>query len=488
MNDSSASSDPSPTSADEPYDLSLPRVAAVLPPIPGGEENLLPVSALGAPVRVEFDLWDSSNPAVQSERLELFWDDRVVANKSWNAPIPANDLFILLPVQDLLQDGPHQLRYQVRDWANNLLVSPSLTITIDIRAPAHPGIPARLGFDYEVENIGITNRYLENNDNKVKATVPSVTYEFKPGDRLTAYWEELPTGTREILSVELTPDLSVVFDGEQIIREGNGRRFVTYRLQDRAGNVSNLSEFTAVNVDIRPAEPRTVPTVVGARPGDNEAAGILDPKNTTSGVTARVPAQPDDISDATLTLHWRGFGDLGSFQTSTPTVPGGLDFRIPASAIPSNMGRVVEVFYSVQWPTGDPEISAIYRLTVERLGTTTMMPLSCAQSVSGNLSLANVPQAGANLSMAAWPYKPVADGMRVNLWVTGVNNQGQAVRFDLLEAQPVPKNTAPVTTVAPRAELLKLQVNKVFAVRAAVSFDDGETYLAFKQLDLTLTA
>ncbi|WP_175651644.1 hypothetical protein [Pseudomonas sp. Marseille-P9899] len=486
MTDFNPPSDSASTPVAQLLELPAPRVTAALDPIPGGEENLLPITALSAPLRVGFDKWPTSSPGLGEERLDLLWDGRVAASKSWTAPIPDNDLFIMLPDENLAPDGPHQLLYEVVDWAGNSHRSLPLTITIDTRAPVHPGNPAKLVFPTEVIFGGITNQYLEANNNRVEATVPKTSYTFKPGDRLKGFWEEGPYGQNQVIDVELTPDLTVCFDGEMIEREGNGERVITYLLQDRAGNDSKLSLSAQLTVNILPPEPRPLVTVVQAQPG-NPGEGTLDPKNTTSGVTARVPAQQDDISGATLTLHWRGFGDSGSFQTTTPSSPDGMDFKIPASAIPANMGRKVEVYYSVKWPTGEPEISATYFLTVQKLATTTMMLLSCSQAGSGKLSLASVPQ-GANLSMAPWPYKPLADGMRINLWVTGLDQQGASIRFDLLKAQVVPKNASPVTAVLPRADLLKLQLDKIFATRVAVSFDDGETYLDFRFLDLNLVS
>ncbi|WP_157969737.1 Ig-like domain-containing protein [Pseudomonas huaxiensis] len=486
MNDFHPPSDSASTSVSDLLELPAPRVAAVLDPIPGGDENLLPRAALIAPLRVDFDKWPTSSPGLGEERLDLLWDGRVAASKRWTAPIPDNDLFIMLPKENLAPDGPHQLLYEVVDWAGNSHRSLPLTITIDTIPPAYPLNPDKLIFPAEVVIGGITNRYLEDNNNRVEATVPETSYAFKPGDRLKGFWKKSADGKNEVIDVELTPDLSVFFDGEMIKREGNGDRAITYVLQDRAGNESMLSKSQILRVNIRPPEPRPLATVLLATPG-NPGEGHINPANTTGGVTARVPAQQDDISGATLTLHWRGFGDLGSFQTATPSSPDGMDFKIPASAIPANMGRKVEVYYSVKWPTGEPEISAIYLLTVQKLATINMMLLRCSQAVGSKLSLASVPQ-GANLWMDPWPYKPLADGMRINLWVSGLDHQGGAISLPLMDGKDVPRDSSPVTALLPRADLLKLQLDKVFAIRAAVSFDDGETYLDFRSLDLNLVS
>lgn len=463
--------------------LAAPSVEAILDPIPGGEENLLPVSALGADLKVEFARWPTSNPGFGTELLTLWWDGEEVASKSWTGAIPEHDLFILLPKANLTRDGLHQLHYEVRDWGNNLHVSDPLAITIDTVAPAHPNNPAKLVFPMDVIFGHITNRYLEQNDDKVGATVPA--YGYKPGDRLKGYWEDYPQGLKQVIDVELTEDLEVFFEGDMIRREGNGERAITYVLQDRAGNISRLSAFEKLTVNILPPEPRPLPSIVQAQPA-NPGEGVLDPKNYSGGVTARIPAQLDDISAATLTVHWKGFGEHGSFQTSTPSSTDGLDFKIPGSALPANFGKKVEVYYTVQWPTGEPETSAVYTVTVQRLLSGSFQKISCTQSSGGNLSLAAVPEAGANFSVPAWPFSPIADGMRINIWMTGQKPDNSAVRHDVLQGQPVPKGGHPVSAVLPRSFLLGLNLNATFASRVSVSFDDGETYLDCPFLDLKL--
>ncbi len=485
MTDSNPHSPSSLAPTPSTLDLSLPRVPLALEPIAGGEQNLLPISALTAPLRVEFDRWSHSNPGPgRPEILELLWNDVVVERKSWSAPIADNDLFILLPMQYLVE-GVHQLRYRVTNALGNAEESDPLTVTIDTTPPAGMQAPDKMVFPYVVLQGGITNAYLANNENRVIGTVPQ--YGFKPGDRVKVFWEKVPASDTPFVDVELTETRTVTFEGDRIRALDNGAWLVSYVLEDRAGNVSRLSAFERIEVNIAPPVARIYPSIQEARPG-NPGEGVLNASEATSGVTAMVPEQPDDISEATLTLYWRGFGELGSFQTSQPSSGNGLNFKIPASAIPSNMGRQVEVYYTLQWPGGgEPEVSATYTVRVVAMETYKMMLLTCQQSVNSTVSLARVPASGANLSMAPWPYKPSADGLRINLWVTGQDKQGKAIRFDLLQGVAVAKNSSPVPAVLPKPDLEKLQLNRIFAVHAAVSFDDGETYLEFKALDLNLT-
>ncbi|MGE8410394.1 MAG: hypothetical protein ACN6QH_25570 [Pseudomonas sp.] len=485
MTDSTPQSSSSLASTPGTLDLSVPSVPLALEPITGGEENLLPISALTAPLRVEFDRWSSSNPGPgRPEILELLWNAGVVERKSWTAPIADNDLFILLPTQYLVE-GVHQLRYRVTNALGNAEESDPLTVTIDTTPPAAAQTPVKMTFPFAVVSGGITNSYLANNNDQVIGTVPQ--YGFKPGDRVKVFWEKVPASDKPFVEAELTDKRAVIFEGDQIRELENAQWLVSYLLEDRAGNVSRLSAFEQIQVNIAPPVPRVLPSIDKAKPG-NPGEGVLYAGEATNGVIAIVPEQPDDISEATLTVYWRGFGELGSFQTSQPIPGKDLRFEIPSSAIPSNMGRQVEVYYTLQWPGGgEPEVSATYTVRVVAMETRNMMLLTCQQSVNSTVSLARVPASGANLAMGPWPYKPSADGLRINIWVTGQDKQDKLIRFDLLQGVAVAKNSSPVPAVLPKPNLEKLQLNKIFAVRAAVSFDDGETYLEFKALDLNLT-
>jgi len=89
--------------------------AQTLPNVDGGEINLLHKSQLRAPLRIEFDMWQFSDPMpAYPEVLELFIDNNAtpVATRSWDAPVQADELFVMLD-EMYLTDGPHALHYRV---------------------------------------------------------------------------------------------------------------------------------------------------------------------------------------------------------------------------------------------------------------------------------------------------------------------------------------------------------------------------------------
>ncbi len=473
MNDSSRFSGTVTEALSAPEVLPPPTLVDALPPIEGGEENLLPKAVLGDMLRVEFPRW-SSDPQGE-ERLQLFWRGEAVAEKSWPGAVPDEDLFIMLPVVQR-SEGVHPLFYRVTNWQGNDADSTPINVTIDTTGPVKPDRPAKLRFDLEVEITGVTRRYLEQYDNKVVADVPS--YDFRPGDRIFCYWEQGAYGDELFHEEALTDALQVTFDGDRLEALGNRDYAVTYRLCDRAGNLSELSSFVLIKVKIEAPQLRRHPSVVGAEPGN---PGRISPVNYTSGMKVRVPVD-DTIDVSQVMVHWEGYGEQGSYVTSDVEPGEYWDFKIPPATFPGNFNRDVNIYYSVHYSTGDPEISEVYVL---KMSTITTTKVGCAQSSGGRLSLAAVPN-GADLNLPPWSYKWLAEDMRINMWMQGIDSAGETIRADILVNQPVAMDRNPVTAKLARAELAKLKLNAVFRLYAAVSFDGGETWLNFQFLELNL--
>ncbi len=469
---------PFPDTFDEPKAYPPPNIEGILPDHPdGGQKNLLPISLLVAPLRVDVPRWSDNPP--EPEVLQLLWNGVVVAEKSWPGAAPDDDLFIELPVR-YFTDGVHALAYRVINWFGNPGDSEPVTLTIDVTPPKFPLSPEKLLFPLEVEMGGITRRYLDMNDNQVVADVP--LYDFQPGDTLLCYWEKSPLGEELFQEEEVTEQREIIFDGTRIEALGNATYAVTYVLRDRAGNLSKLSTSVPIQVNIAPPVLRDHPWVVEAEPGN---PGSLDPSNYSGGVRVRVPKDPDDPFDvAQLSVHWEGYDDNGSHIGITPETEDDRhwDFRIPASAIPANFKREVTIRYSVDYD-GKPEFSDTYTLKV---GTIKGTKVACAQSSGGQLKLSSVPADGADISVAAWLYKPHTENMRINLWMSGIGSDNASIRFDMLSNRPVDRNNDPVRAKLPRTEIAKLKFNATFELGASVSFDGGNSWVTFEFLDLNL--
>ena len=154
-------------------ELAAPEIPDALPNFPGSEFNLLPLRALGSPLRVLIEQWLDSVPFPGVPvRLTLLLNRNAVADYHFTTPIdpalfpfPAN-----IPEQYLLE-GVHEVSYLVTIGENAELSTPT-PITIDKTAPnfGNPGdAPV---FPPEVISQGITQKYLDENSDEVLVRIP----------------------------------------------------------------------------------------------------------------------------------------------------------------------------------------------------------------------------------------------------------------------------------------------------------------------------
>lgn len=115
------------------------EVTELLENIPGGDNNLLPVSATLQDLEVIVPMWPVSEPYPgEPEVLQLFWDEELVVERSWEAPVPPEDLKLSVP-KEKLTHGAHELRYKVIDADCDASYSDVLQVLIDLQGPVLGG-------------------------------------------------------------------------------------------------------------------------------------------------------------------------------------------------------------------------------------------------------------------------------------------------------------------------------------------------------------
>lgn len=469
--------------------LPLPIVDK-LDDIPGGQENLLCAAALADGLKVEIPMWPNTHPTPATpERLELFLGDQRVDYEEWTSPVPAADLHRVVS-RDYLREGLVTLHYRVRIYNGEEEPSLPLTLTIDTMPP-QLNSNNRLQFPSEVEGDGVTVQYLERNNDQVQATVPAYQV-ITPGDVLTWYWEREPDGMDKAGDRTLTQDdvgqiLELTFDGDMIRARGDGDRYVTYEVRDRAGNLSQLSRSVRLRVAAIPA-PRELPrpSVDKATPGA-PGEGQLNPTLVSRGGKVLVPATATIEPHEQVRVHWLSDSDSGSYESPLQPLPEPREFAIPASVIAACMGKTAEVFYAVMEADG-PVASDRYRVHVQRLQLGATQKVKCAQAefTPGELYLSSAPD-GADFTQLKWIF--IAPGQLINMWLEGLDQNGVALPpLPILTdhaVTPAEVDTG-VTERLPRQQLLRLKLNETFAVHVRVSFDEGQSQQVFQSLDLKL--
>lgn len=461
--------------------LAAPKVPAALPDVPGGEANLLPLSALSVPLRVTFDKWNNTEDGGE---LTLFWNNAQVETRSWDTDMPEDELFILVPVSFLVEGEP-RLRYTVKTAQGVTTDSLTLSITIDTTAPLLNRVDSLI-FPPEVINAGVTAQWLNDHGDWLTAQVPDYV-PIKPGDVIRFYWGDDPAtwasaGEKTVEPLDIGSPLMIDFNGITIRGYGDGRRFAGYEVIDRAGNVSPCA--TPVEVLVI-AQSRILPW-----PTLREAAGTgqsvsLDPLNATRGVLVRVPTSAVINPSEEIKIVWSGTGSTGQYETSVSDPPGSLDFPVPASAVPANFLKTVEVYYQLTAPSS----GAISRSPNLHLAVKAVLPverfsqISCDEAPGGNaLSLSCVPN-GCHFSLDKWVF--IAPDQKVSVWVEAVDQLDKDFTFELVSERPVSPSEVSMGIRGmplPRDQLERMKVDESFDVYVTVRFDDAVEPTDFPKL------
>jgi hypothetical protein len=473
--------------------LGPPTLPEALSDIPGGEPNLLPLAALQRDLKVTFPLWGASDPMPgRRETVFLKWDAREVAVKVFTTPITdPNILCAEIPLVELTE-GTHELFYEVRLSSGNQNRSDPITVTIDKTPPVLAGNKDPLTFLPDLIGNRVTARYLEEHNNKLPATVPEY-FTRKPGDTISWYWEQAPVGSLlagEKTLTQLDMSLQIEIDGDVIVAGGDGQRYATYEVLDRAGNLSVLSRAATLTVEAQPI-PLLAPSVKKSLPAGG-GKGTLDPLLVTDGAVVVIPAEIDIQPTDLITVYWTAVAPEASHVTTTPIVAGGLEYLIPAIKVPGSIGsgRVAEVYYTLTHQSGKVEDSELYLLTILPIPDTRFPKLQCEQA-SGTpetLRLSIVPN-GADLHITPWVF--IAAGQKMHMWAEGVDkNTGGDLYFEVFKDRQVTAGevSTQVDTLLARSFLEQLKLDIEFWVYFEVSFDGGLSYLPFRRLELTLVA
>ncbi|NWD77006.1 hypothetical protein HX890_23085 [Pseudomonas gingeri] len=249
-------------------ELERPRVEAAL----DDGQGLLPISALDAPVRVTFPVW--SNPS-SDETYQLLWGTELLGSPVFIGPDdnPGDTLNLDLPVE-ALSHGSHELRYRAYDTISQAWTDSFPTrIEVDREKPGQPLLGA-MAFPSQV-NDGLTSAQLTQLGNVLPGTIASYN-GFAVGDQVSTFWGDVEGPGMQVMELKA---IVIGFPREFLASLGPDADWpVSYRIRDRAGNLSEPSE--AVIVKLRLA-------------GSERPELLFDPRPVTlSGKLYLVPSHP----------------------------------------------------------------------------------------------------------------------------------------------------------------------------------------------------
>lgn len=315
------------------------------------------------------------------------------------------------------------------------------------------------------------------------------------GDHLLVHW----IGGREVDSVikSLRIDTSVIDSGivevpieARWLQANIGSQVQVFYQYAREG-VAHSSENLAL--DIRAPLDLLSPIVdnATAEGGAGENKGVLQANEALSGTYVNVPDSFPLRPGDRLHVHWNGHPAGGQHIADTPVNGQVRRFRIPSTAIAANMGagetKRFEVFYRLT-PEGEAALDSVpFNLRIEPIKRDRYVNVQICQAEAGALSLAKVPDTGADLLLAKWYF--MAAGQLLSIEATGVNPSNQPVSLVVRNAQPVTPEEVEAGEINARLIrmfLTSLQMGQSFTLTAKVSFDGGDTWYPFQDLHLPL--
>jgi len=469
-----------------------PTVPRLVPDVEGGQPNTVDFRAVFFPLRVEIPMWAHSNPSEDdNEYLYLYWNDVEVDKKTFSKPIRPEELFMEIPRLKLVE-GEHRLHYAVTLFNDQHVDSRPLDIYIDKTPPSLDPIDDTLRIpDYVIRN-GVTDVYLEDNDDKLEGTVPPYLGA-EPGDVVKWFWSDNPAGQDMVNMMTLTPEhietqgtqsssksIALIFPGNFIRQSGSGTRFVRYEVQDRAGTATQRSLALALKSDATPPPRILLPPRITEASG-NEYYSTLEPASAQNGITLVIPEAVLIRPNETVTVYWGEQGTLGGYSTSTPIEPAGREFLIPRVHVPPHINDRAELHYQINSP-GVPQ-SPSHFVTVLKIEG--LPYVQCSAISDRVLNLHNLQSA--TFTLDDWPFRHTSQF--VNAWIEGVdrNDVKLEIRLQIATEKAVPTEAGlMVLGTVPKTELLKLALTYQFRVVVEVSFNDKVSWLKFPSVEAQL--
>ena len=245
---------------------------------------------------------------------------------------------------------------------------------------------------------------------------------------------------------------------------------------------SSLPLELQVKAAWRPA----APSVMGAQPELLRIVpgqGYIDAFMLRAGAKVLIPEEAGLSTDDVVEVHWQGQGETGSWIANEADPGNLLQFSIPPSAVPANMGKRLKVIYTVVRPGEPNATSQPFDLRIVPLPVTQLSTVQCACVDAGMLRLSCVPDTGAQITLNRWMF--MAEHQLVTI------RAESSVSHVVLADEPVTSahlDDGKTTGTLPRAYLESLGEGARLSLKVRVSFDGGYSCIGFPTVELTMAA
>jgi len=467
-------------------EMPKPEIDGLLPDVPGGETSLLPEALTHTDLKVWFTVPLNSHPEVEEETVELFVDGspNALVTRRWKQPIEDSDRYLEVPQAWLRNnDGEHLFHYRVTIFNGSTADSFELPMTLDTQPPLLV-TGSTLNFPSEILPPNtLTARYLEQNNDEVKAALPFYTTPH-PWDCITWYWGETrgnlsKGGVIELDDKNYMQPVVLTIEGQLIRDRGDGPRYVWYEVHDRAGNVSRPpSDPVELDVAATPI-PRNLPWPTVEKASGAGEQQTLDPLLATTGVVVEILEDAVIYPGERVWVQWGEPGTLGARRIEQAISPGQRRYQVDMQAVAAHIGKTLSVQYGVIDEQGGEHFSSRLQLQVQTIPSNRFEAVRCDGLTGGNLRYSAVAPAGARLTLAKWVL--ITKDQWILITMTGVGTSGdlvhETVRKRQLTDDEVRDGIGFSTDIrVPKTFLNTLRRNTPLTGKVYLSFDGGQTW------------
>ncbi|AMB85711.1 hypothetical protein AWM79_10525 [Pseudomonas agarici] len=306
------------------------------------------------------------------------------------------------------------------------------------------------------------------------------------GQTVTLVWIGTTAAGTEILHqqtlsvIDIGKDIDFTIPDDKVSVLAGGSVVVRYEVKTEAPEplVSQplLLPVSALPLDL----PR--PTVVEAHDT------VLFPLQALDGATIRV-SYAMETSDS-IRAYWRGTPGSGTplIDAKPGSIDGTVDFSVPASAVSANIGKRVEVGYSVT-RRGIAAPSKVLPLDILPIAHEDLQPPFVREAPDNLLLDLNTFAGDAHIEVRKWPHIQI--GQRIWLRIDGTLSNGRPFAFTLWNAELVSNISDVIEGLLSRTQLDQLRDLSGLTFTFKVAFDgssDESSALTFPRLSLTVRA
>lgn len=278
-----------------------PEITGLLGPVAGDpQNNVVPKSVQAAGPEFTFDRWFpvASDPG-EFDELSILVDGRRTWVENFDMTnMPPDPVVLSLEPKAILQThGVKDIKIEVQHYDStgapgNLSEYNILRVFVDALDPNLNDTPPAITLPSDLPGAVVTPGYLDGKPG-LTCTIPRPA-DSKGGDTWEAFWGKDEEGISG--DVPLTGPIEATFPTAKILNGVKGDIPITYRVGDRAGNITQTSD------------PRTVTVLLDEPPvlGDLRVveAPLIDKEEARNGVTVEIEDITDYLPTDRIQVYW----------------------------------------------------------------------------------------------------------------------------------------------------------------------------------------